>query len=116
MLQDSKPKFLIVDDEPVIVDFVGRILLPGAYDTRRAYNGAEAVSVAREFRPDCVVTGVVMPRMDGFQEAIEILQFLPACKFVFMSGSAHQPAIREEYEKLVASDLCCLSPLRRWSC
>ena len=41
-----------------------------------------------------------MPRMRGFQEAIAVLQFLPTCKFVFISGSAHNPTIREEYEQL----------------
>jgi CheY-like chemotaxis protein len=100
MVQESKPRFLVVDDEPVIVDFVASIVLPAAGSVRKAYDGEEAVSVAREFRPDCVVTGIIMPRMRGFEEAGIILKFLPACKFVFMSGSAHEPAIRAEYEQL----------------
>lgn len=94
---NSKPKLLIVDDEPTIVEIVSDMLSPCAYDIRMAYDGQEAVLVAQEFRPDCVVTGVVMPKMDGFEEATAILQFLPTCKFVFMSGSAHK--IRAEYEQ-----------------
>jgi CheY-like chemotaxis protein len=99
MVQDSRPKFLIVDDEPAVVELVSHILSRCA-DIRKAYDGEEAVSIAKEFRPDCVVTGVIMPRIGGFQEAIAILQFLPTCMFVFMSGSAHEPKIREEYEQL----------------
>ena len=100
MSQDSKPKLLIVDDEPAVVELVTHILLPCAHDIRKAYDGEEAVAVAKMFRPDCVVTGVIMPKMGGFQEAIAILQFLPTCKFVFISGSAHEPTIRAEYEQL----------------
>ena len=100
MLRDCKPKFLVVDDEAAVVEIVARILLPCAYEIREANDGEEAVSVANKFRPDCVVTGVIMPRMGGFQEALEIRRFLPTCKFVFMSGSAHEPIIRAEHEQL----------------
>src|SRR5438045_3739113 len=83
----AKLKLLIVDDEPVIVEFVAKLLVPYASDIRCAYDGQEAVSVARDFHADRIITGVMMPRMDGLQEATEILQFLPNCRFVFMSGS-----------------------------
>jgi two-component system response regulator YesN len=95
----AKPKLLIVDDEPAIVEFVGKVLMPFASGIRCAYDGHEAVSIARDFRPDCVVTGLMMPVMNGFDEAVQILRFLPDCKFVFMSGSAHNPAVREEYQR-----------------
>lgn len=96
----GKPKLLIVDDESAIVEILAKLLASCAFDIRCAYDGQDAVSVARDFHPDCVLTGLVMPRMDGFQEAIEILRFLPNCKFVFMSGSAHSPEIRNRYERL----------------
>jgi len=99
----SNPKFLIVDDEPMVVEVVVRCVSPGALNIRKAYDGEEAIAIAREFRPDCVITGVIMPGMSGFQEAIEILKFLPTCKFVFMSGSAHEPTIRSEYEQFSAN-------------
>ena len=93
-------KLLVVDDDPWIVEIVCRMLTGNGYDVRNAFDGVEAVKMAEVFRPDCVVTGVVMPRMGGFQEAIAILQVLPTCKFIFMSGCAHEPDIRMGHEQL----------------
>jgi two-component system, OmpR family, response regulator len=73
----GRPELLIVDAQPVIVEFVTKLLASCASDIRCAYDGQEAVSVAGDFHPDCVITGYVMPRMNGLQEAVEILQFLP---------------------------------------
>jgi CheY-like chemotaxis protein len=38
--------------------------------------------------------------MDGFEEARQILEFLPDCKFVLMSGSAHLQELRDAHMKL----------------
>ena len=107
-MPSSKAKLLIVDDEPVIVEIITKWLCHG-YDIRNAYDGEEAVSIAKEFHPDCVVTGFMMPRMDGLQEAAAILQFQPSCKFVFVTSNAHDPTIRQEYERL-GLDLKLLLP------
>lgn len=104
-----KAKLLLVDDDALVLEFVGQFLSQCGYELRAACDGDEAVSIAREFHPDCVVTGIVMPRMDGFQEADAILLFLPACKFVFMSGSAHVPEIRKQYEQRFADPELLLS-------
>jgi len=93
-------KLLIVDDEPVLVEWLTEIVSRCECETRVAVDGSEAVSVAKEFRPDCVLTGVMMPKMDGFEEARQILEFLPACKFVLMSGSAHLQELRDAHMKL----------------
>ena len=91
---------MVVDDEPALADYIAKVLAPCGYDIRGAYGGEKAVSIAKGFRPDCIVTGIMMPRMDGIQEAIAILQFLPSCKFVFVSGNSHSPSIREAYARL----------------
>ena len=93
-------ELLIVDDESVIVEIITAMLARCAYDFRSAYDGEKAVTIAEGFHPDCVVTGVMMPKMDGLQEMAAILQFLPTCKFIFVTGCAHHPAFREEYKRL----------------
>jgi two-component system, OmpR family, alkaline phosphatase synthesis response regulator PhoP len=96
----TKAKFLVVDDCRVMVDAIADGSSPCASEIRKAYDGAEAVTIAKEFHPDCVVTGYAMPRMNGLQEAVAILQFLPQCKFVFFTSNAHNPSVREAYERL----------------
>jgi CheY-like chemotaxis protein len=71
----------------VVVEIITKWLCHG-YDIRNAYDGEEAVSIAKEFHPDCVVAGFMMPRMDGLREAAAILQFQPSCKFVFVTSNA----------------------------
>ena len=108
-MMPTKAKLLIVDDEPVIVEIISKLLRRCAYDIKTAGDGEQAVSIAKEFHPDCVVTGFMMPRMDGLQEAAAILQFQPSCKFVFITSNSHDPIVREEYERL-GLDLNLLLP------
>ena len=109
-----KTKLLIVDDEPVIVEIITQLLCNCTYDVRTAGDGKEAVSIAQEFHPGCVVTGFMMPRMDGLQEAAAILQFQPNCKFIFVTSNAYDPAIRKEYERLGLNlNLLLPKPFRR---
>jgi len=105
----AKAKLLIVDDDPNVVEIIKKMLSRCDYDVRLAYDGDQAVSIAREFRPDCVVTGLIMPKMNGFAEANAILEFQPTCKFVFQTGMAHDAKIREGYERL-GLDLRLLLP------
>ena len=99
-MDSKRTKLLVVDDEPPIVDLVVHLIAHCGYEIRVAYDGLEAISVAKDFRPDCVVTGIVMPKMLGFEEAKEILKFLPNCKFILMSGSGHLQEFRDEHTAL----------------
>ena len=108
-MMPTKAKLLIVDDEPGIVEIISKLLRRCAYDIKTAGDGEQAVSIAKEFHPDCVVTGFVMPRMNGLQEAAAILQFQPSCKFVFVTSNAQDPTVREEYQRL-GLDLSFLLP------
>ena len=51
-----------------------------------AYSGAEGVELARHRPFDFLVTGVVMPEMNGIEAAIQIHDLLPKCKVVLVSG------------------------------
>ncbi|HEU5408484.1 MAG TPA: response regulator [Nitrospira sp.] len=92
-----RTKLLIVDDEPAIVDVVQTMISGFDFETRVAYDGIQAISVAKSFHPDCVVTGIMMPNMDGFEEVREILSFLPNCKFILMSGNANRQEVRDAH-------------------
>jgi len=93
-------KLLIVDDEPLVVELLEKMVSSCNFETRVAHGGIQAVSLARDFRPDCVLTGIVMPNMDGFEEAKEILKFLPNCRFILMSGNAHRQEFQDAHSAL----------------
>lgn len=93
-------KFLIVDDEVAVVEFVGAMISKCGWELRTACSGEEAIEVAKAFLPDCVITGIMMPHGDGFYEAREILKFHPASRFIFASGAAYDPQVRETHKQM----------------
>ncbi len=84
----TRPKVLVVDDERVIADTLTIILNQQGYDASAAYSGIEAVEMARQLRPNLIVSDVIMPDIDGIEAAITIRSFLPDCKILLFSGQA----------------------------
>jgi DNA-binding response OmpR family regulator len=64
---------LVVDDEPTIVEIVGRYMERAGFETYTAADGYQALDVASEHRPDLVVLDVMLPGIDGI-EVMERLQ------------------------------------------
>lgn len=63
-----KKKILIVDDERDLVGPVAlRLAAAGRYETAVAYDGAEGLAKALEFRPDVALIDLAMPCLDGWQ-------------------------------------------------
>ncbi len=56
----------MVDDDPKAVKLMAVRLLALAGTVHRAYGGLEAISAAREERPDLIVLDLMMPEVDGF--------------------------------------------------
>jgi len=58
---------LVVDDEPTIVEVVGRYMERAGYQTHQAFDGPEALRLAGLHRPDLVVLDVMLPGLDGIE-------------------------------------------------
>jgi two-component system, OmpR family, response regulator len=63
----ARPKLLVVEDDPNIVELLSASLRFAGFDVTAATNGAEAVANAREFKPDLLVLDVMLPDLDGFE-------------------------------------------------
>jgi DNA-binding response OmpR family regulator len=57
---------LIVDDEPLNVDYLEQTLVDLGYETISAANGPEALAKVAADAPDLILLDVMMPGMDGF--------------------------------------------------
>ena len=62
---DQRPRLLLVDDEPTNLQVL-RHVLQADYRLLFATDGARALQVAREQRPDLVLLDIMMPDMDGY--------------------------------------------------
>jgi len=58
---------LVVDDEPTIVEIVGRYMERAGFETYTAADGYQALDAATEHRPDLVVLDVMLPGIDGYE-------------------------------------------------
>jgi len=56
---------LVVDDDPIIVETVSRMLVRSGYRCLIASNGEEAVRIALQELPDLVLMDIRMPEIDG---------------------------------------------------
>ncbi len=59
-------RVLVVDDNRDSADSLAILLRMLGYDARAVYGGADAVGAARDFLPDCVLSDIGMPGMDGY--------------------------------------------------
>lgn len=63
-----KKKILIVDDERDLVGPLSlRLAASGRYEVAVAYDGAEGLAKAVEFRPDIALVDLAMPGLDGWR-------------------------------------------------
>jgi DNA-binding response OmpR family regulator len=60
-------RVLVVDDEETIAEFLEMGLRYEGFDVRVAGDGAAALAVAREWRPDLVILDRMLPEMDGLE-------------------------------------------------
>jgi CheY-like chemotaxis protein len=86
--QRSLPKILVVDDEKRIADTLTEILEMSGFRVATAYDGWEALKVAGRFRPDCLLSDVLMPRMSGVDLGIAMRKMYPSIKILLFSGQA----------------------------
>ena len=95
-MSTNKPKILIVDDEPDILELIEYNLKKEGYQVYTASNGQEAVQEARKTLPDLIILDIMMPKMDGI-EACRIMRAMPEFKNTFM---VFLTARSEEYSEI----------------
>jgi DNA-binding NtrC family response regulator len=81
-------RVLVVDDERSIADSLGLILQVRGHRARVAYSAEEALLIADEFKPQALISDVVMPGMSGIELAVYFSEQHPECKVLLVSGNA----------------------------
>lgn len=97
---NSKIKILLVDDEPDIIEILSYSLENAGYTIFKAFDGLEAIKIAKQEIPDLIILDLMMPKMNGI-EACEIIRKTKSLKNVlitFLSARA------EDLTKITALD------------
>ncbi|HLF55328.1 MAG TPA: response regulator [Thermoanaerobaculia bacterium] len=68
----ARPRVLVVDDDPLVHEYLGVELEEAGFLVRSAFDGRSGIAVAVAERPEVIVLDLVMDDMDGFRVALEL--------------------------------------------
>ncbi len=97
-MSDSKPRILVIDDEPQIHRFLGPALDAAGYEPVRADNGADGLREIARKAPDAVVLDLGLPDFDGKDALVKARAFYDGPILVLSARD-------KETEKIDALDL-----------
>jgi two-component system OmpR family response regulator len=72
LVEEAKPRVLVVDDEPNIRDLVAMALRYEGFDVDSAGTGRMGVEKARSQPVDLIILDVMLPDLDGFEVARQL--------------------------------------------
>lgn len=82
-------KVVIVDDEPIIVEGISRMISWDRFDCRlvaTANDGKEGAEVIREHQPHIVITDIAMPDIDGLTMIAGLKSEFPTMEVSILTG------------------------------
>jgi DNA-binding NarL/FixJ family response regulator len=96
-LADRRIRVLLADDHPIIRKMVRSTLQehPHFEVCGEAENGAEAIELAKQIKPDVAILNVMMPVLNGFDAAREIKKHVPQSAIVILSTHADRLFVNE---------------------
>ena len=77
---------LVVDDEPALLDLAKEILGRQKYNVICAESGKQALEILKHDAVDLLFSDVVMPEMDGYELAAQVMEKYPDVKIQLASG------------------------------
>jgi len=88
---NKKPKFFIVDDDPISVKLLAKYLKTEAETVSYSTSSISAISQIIEQKPDCVLLDILMPEMDGLElcRRLRSEKGLDSTKIVIVTGKAY---------------------------
>jgi CheY-like chemotaxis protein len=86
--EQHRPVILVVDDEHVIADTLTAVLRRSGFAAFAAYDGLSALELAAVIPPQLLIADIAMPRMNGVQLAMTLVNTIADCKVLLFSGHA----------------------------
>lgn len=112
--ETKRPLVQIVDDEKEILNVAIRVVLGLGYGVIVARNGEEGLALAKQYRPDLVLSDAMMPKMDGREMARRIKEDPETCRItvVIMTSLYTDSRYKTEALKNFRVDSYVAKPLR----
>ncbi len=95
LMQETKTKVLVVDDEKIIRDFFRRLLVVQGFEVTEAENGYKAIELVKEKNFDICFMDIKMPGIDGLETYRGIRRINKELPVVMMTGYAVEEALEQ---------------------
>src|ERR1700754_3079409 len=83
---------LIVDDNEMASELLSEFVEFLGHDAKTSATGAEAVTLCGSYRPQVVITDIVLPDFDGYELAMRLRAMLgPETRIIALSGLPKNP-------------------------
>ncbi len=79
-------KFLIVDDEPDVVDSVSELFTLRNYNVITATSGTKALEMVKKENPNIIILDIRMPDISGMDVLKEVKKNYPKIRVIMLTG------------------------------
>src|SRR6187431_2996458 len=86
-----KKRVLAIDDEPSMTEWLKILLEHAGYEVRTALIGTRGEEIFRTWRPDAVVTDMILPDIDGIELVRKFKQLNPEAEVIVITGQGNIP-------------------------
>src|SRR5437867_3339523 len=86
-----KKRILAIDDEPSMSDWLKIVLEHAGYEVRTALIGTRGEEFFKAWRPDAVVTDMMLPDIDGIELVRKFKQLDPEAEVIVITGQGNIP-------------------------
>jgi DNA-binding response OmpR family regulator len=105
-------KILVIDDEPSILLMIKKMLEKEGHEVDVALNGRDGMYLFENFKPDLVITDIIMPEKEGLETIFELRKKYPGIKIIAISGGGRiSPDGYLPSAKLLGADMVFQKPL-----
>ncbi|MBU0559598.1 MAG: SpoIIE family protein phosphatase [Bacteroidetes bacterium] len=100
MTTDNKYKVLLVEDDENISRLFSYNIKKSGYECELAVNGREGFDLTKSFKPDIIISDIMMPEVDGFEFREMLLNDpdLRAIPFIFLTAKGAEEDILKGYD------------------
>jgi two-component system, NtrC family, response regulator AtoC len=91
MSAKRRKKVLAIDDEPSMTEWLKMVLEQASYEVRTALIGARGEELFKTWRPDAVLTDMMLPDIDGIQLVRRFRDTNPHAEVIVISGQGNIP-------------------------
>src|SRR5713101_7445448 len=86
-----KKRILAIDDEPTMTDWLKILLEHAGFEVKTALIGTRGEEIFKTWRPDAVVTDMLLPDVDGIELVRKFKQIEPESEVIVITGQGNIP-------------------------